>query len=147
MKVVLLKDVKGTGKAGEVKEVADGYGRNFLVRNNLAKIADKSAVLISNQKKKSNDYHKEQERLAAAEKGKQIEGKTIKMTLAVGDNGKIFGSVTAKEIAHELEKIIKPIDKRKINLPSAIKSTGIYPVTIKLHPEVTSKFKIEVVAK
>ena len=147
MKVVLLKDVKGTGKAGEIKEVADGYGRNFLLKNNLAKIADKTQITISQSQKQSKEYHKEQERQQALKQKANLDGTKIKMSIKVGDNGKIFGSITSKEIASVFEKMGKDIDKRKILLDQPIKEIGNYKIALRLYPEITATINLEVVAE
>ena len=146
MKVVLLKDVKGTGKKGEIKEVSDGYAKNFLLKNGSARIADTSAV---NENKFQNDaakYHKHQEFLAAQDLAKKIEGKNVKLAIKCGANGKTFGSVTSKEISDELAKIGIVLDKKKIDLKEPIKQSGIYNVVAKVYPEVSAKFTVEVVS-
>ena len=114
MKVVLLKDVKGTGKKGEVKEVADGYGRNFLIKNGFARIADKSAVLEASEQSKAKAYHEEQEKLAAQAKAKLIEAQVLTIKIKCGENGRVFGAVTAKEIEQALLQVVSDVDKRKI---------------------------------
>lgn len=146
MRVVLLKDVKGTGKKGEIKEVSDGYAKNFLLKNGSARIADTSAV---NENKFQNDaakYHKHQEFLAAQDLAKKIEGKNVKLSIKCGANGKTFGSVTSKEISDELAKIGIVLDKKKIDLKEPIKQSGIYNVVAKVYPEVSAKFTVEVVS-
>lgn len=147
MKVVLLKDVKGTGKAGEIKEVADGYARNYLFKNGLAKIADKTAIQITEQKKMAENYHKEQERLQAVEDKNKIEKIKLVLKVKCGANGKVFGSITSKEISAELEKQGIFVDKRKIELDAPIKNTGIYTIPAKLHPTVLAKINLEVVSE
>lgn len=147
MKIVLLKDVKGTGKAGEIKDVADGYARNFLIKNNLAKIADKTQININQSQKQSQAYHKEQERQQALQQKAQLDGTTIKLAIKVGENGKIFGSITSKEIATAFEKIGKNIDKRKIVLDQPIKEIGNFKIEIKLYPEIVSTINLQVVAE
>ena len=114
MKVVFLKDVRGTAKKGEIKEVADGYANNFLIKNGFAKKADNSAINESKGKAVANDYHKEQERLRALELKKVLDNKHIQLTIKCGENGKAFGSITSKEIAEELAKNGIEIDKKKI---------------------------------
>jgi len=145
MKVVLLRDVKGSGKVGQIVEVSDGYARNYLFKNNLAMLADKSATQVANQQKQADEYHKEQERLKAVEQAKLIDGKTITIALKTGESGKVFGSVTTKEIAEELIKLSKEIDKRKIELKSPIKTIGNYTISIKLHPFVSAEFNLNVI--
>ena len=146
MKVVLLKDVKKKKKKGEIKEVSDGYAKNFLLKNGSARIADTSAV---NENKFQNDaakYHKHQEFLAAQDLAKKIEGKNVKLAIKCGANGKTFGSVTSKEISDELAKIGIVLDKKKIDLKEPIKQSGIYNVVAKVYPEVSAKFTVEVVS-
>lgn len=146
MKVVLLKDVKGTGKKGEIKEVADGYGKNFLIKNGYAVIANASALNENTMKKESDAYHKEMERQSAIELGQKLKEKTITLAIKCGENGKTFGSVTSKEIAEALKKEGFDIDKRKIELDGTIKTIGSYRITIKLHSEVSVKINLEVEA-
>lgn len=146
MKVVLLKDVKGTGKKGEIKEVADGYGKNFLIKNGYAVIANASAVNENNRQKEAAAYHKEMERQSAIELGQKLKEKTITLAIKCGENGKTFGSVTSKEIAEALKKEGFDIDKRKIELDGTIKTIGSYRITIKLHSEVSVKINLEVEA-
>lgn len=147
MKVVLIKDVKGTGKAGEIKEVADGFAKNYLFKNNLAKLADRTAL---NENKNQNDaakYHKAKEIEAAKALAKQIEGKNITLKIKCGNNGKTFGSITSKEIADELSKLSINLDKKKIDLKEPIKMTGIYHVVARVYPEISAKFTVEVEAE
>lgn len=146
MKVVLLKDVKGTGKKGEIKEVSDGFAKNFLLKNGSARVADNSAL---NENKIQNDaakFHKQQEILAAKELAKKIEGKIVLLSIKCGSNGKTFGSVTSKEIADELSKIGIGLDKKKIELKEPIKMAGHYTVVARVYPEITAKFNVIVEA-
>lgn len=147
MKVVLLKNVKGTGKANDVVNVADGYAKNFLLKNGLAKLADSSALNENTQQKNADNYHKEQERLKAVELGKQINGKTITLTVQCGETGKVFGSITSKELAENLLKEGIEVDKKKIILPTPIKTVGKVTIDVKLHPTVTAKFTANIVAE
>lgn len=147
MKVVLLKDVKGTGKKGEIKEVADGFAKNFLFKNNLARLADKSALNENQNQSEAAKFHKAQEIAAAKELAKQIEGKTVTLKIKCGSNGKTFGSITSKEIAEALENISIKLDKKKIDLKEPIKMTGLYHVTARVYPEITAKFMVEVEAE
>lgn len=144
MKVVLLKDVKGTGKKGEIKEVADGYASNFLFKNGLAKRADNSALSENAIQKSAIAFHKQEEIKAAKELAKTLQGKTVTLKIKCGENGKMFGSVTSKEIAEELEKINIKLDKKKIDLKEPIKLIGIYKVTAKVYPEISATFNVEV---
>lgn len=144
MKVVLLKDIKGTGKKGEIKEVADGFGKNFLLKNGYAKIADSSAISENKIQKDAQNFHKQQEILAAKELAKRVEGKNVTLKIKCGENGKTFGSVTSKEISDELKKIGIEIDKKKIELKEPIKSMGTYSVVARIYPEITAKFTVNV---
>lgn len=145
MKVILQKDVKGSGKKGDIVNVSDGYARNFLLKNGLAVVADSANSLINASQKQSDAYHKEQERLKAVELGKQIEGKVITLKVKCGENGKLFGAVTSKEVSEAFKQNLNlDIDKRKIVLDGAIKAVGEQKVTVKLHPTVSVKFTLKV---
>ncbi len=144
MKVVLLRDVKGTGKKGEIKEVADGYAKNFLIKNGYVRIADSSALSENKIQKDAQAYHKQQEILEAKRVAKQIEGQNILLKIKCGENGKTFGSVTAKEIADAFEKIGIKLDKKKIEIKEPIKAVGNYNVLARIYPEITAKFVVTV---
>ena len=145
MKVLLLTDVRGTGKKGEIKEVADGYANNFLIKTGKARRADNEAISENKNRKEANDYHKEQERLAAVSLGEKLKNSTVVVKIKCGENGKTFGSITSKEIADALAKQGHNVDKRKIELANPIKTVGSYTVVAKLHSEVSVKLNIEVV--
>lgn len=144
MKVVFLKDVKGSGKKGEIKEVADGYANNFLIKNGFAKKADNSAINESKGKAVANDYHKEQERLAALKLKERLDKMSITLKIKCGENGRVFGSVTSKEITEELSKQGIDLDKKKIDLREGIKSVGDYKIIAKVYPNITSIFEVKV---
>ncbi len=144
MKVVLLKDVKGTGKKGEIKEVADGFATNFLFKNNMAKRADNNAINENNMQKSAQNFHKQEEIKEAKALAKQIEGKLITLKIKCGANGKMFGSVTSKEIADALIKENIKLDKKKIDLKEPIKSVGVYKVVAKIYPEISATFSVDV---
>lgn len=147
MKVVLLKDVKGTGKKGEIKEVADGFAKNFLLKNGMARIADNSAMNENKIQGEAAKYHKQQEIAAAKALAEKLEGKSVTLKIKCGSNGKTFGSITSKEIADQLQKIGISLDKKKIDLKEAIKSSGSYTIVAKIYPEVTAKFTVVVEAE
>lgn len=147
MKVVLLKDIIGTGKKGEIKEVADGFAKNFLLKNGSAKIADNSALSETKIQKDAENFHKQQEIARAKELAKTIEGKVVKLKIKCGANGKTFGSITSKEIADELQKLSISLDKKKIDLKDAIKTAGTFTVVAKVYPEITAKFTVVVEAE
>lgn len=145
MKVIFLKDVKGKGKKGEVKEVADGYAQNYLIKKGLAVEATNSNLKqLEAQKKK--EAREAAEELAQAKKLKeQLEQITVELKAKAGEGGRLFGSVTSKQIADQLKKDFQiQIDKRKIDLPDAIRSLGYTNVPVKLHSEVTATLKVHV---
>lgn len=144
MKVILLKDVKGTGKQGDIKEVADGYAKNFLIKKGLAAVAD-NQNLNELEGRKSSAQHKVDVALADAQAiSDKISGKTVNITAKAGEGGRLFGSVTSKEISSELEKQFGvQIDKKKLTAAD-IKAFGTYEVTAKLYTGVVAKFKVSV---
>lgn len=146
MKVVLLKDVKNKGKKGEIVNVNDGYAQNYLIPNGLAVSASSSAINEANQAKQANAYKEEQNVKNAKEMAEKLQGKEYTIKVKSGANGKIFGSVTNKEVAELLEKQGFAIDKKKIEIDS-IKSLGIYNVKIKLYVGVSTSIKLNVVAE
>jgi large subunit ribosomal protein L9 len=145
MKVIFLKDVKGKGKKGEVKNVADGYAHNFLLKQGLAVEANPSSISSLNAQKKK------EEKLAAEElaEAKQLKAKideiTVELTAKSGEGGRLFGSITSKQIAEELQKkhSIK-IDKRKIELADAIRTLGVTKVPVKLYHDVLATLNVHV---
>ena len=145
MKVIFLKDVKGKGKKGEVKNVADGYAHNFLIKQGLAVEANNSNVSSLNAQKKKE----EKEAAAELEEAKQLKETLEKLTLEfstkAGEGGRLFGSITSKQIAEELKKAhdIK-IAKRKIELSDAIRTLGYTKVPVKLHTEVSATLNVHV---
>lgn len=144
MKVILQQDVKSLGKKGELVTTSDGYARNFLFPRNLAVEAN-SQAMTELQNRESSKKHKiavetEEAKKAAA----QIEGKIITITAKAGQGGRLFGSVTAKEIAECVKKTFKiDVDKRKITV-NDIKAYGSYPATVKLYQGVTADFTVKV---
>ncbi|MDO4748527.1 MAG: 50S ribosomal protein L9 [Eubacteriales bacterium] len=147
MKVVLLQDVKGLGKKGELVNASDGYARNFLFPKNLAKEANAQAMNELKNAEQSKQF-KIDTAIAAANKAKaELEGSTFVMNAKAGANGKLFGSITAKEIALEIKKQKGiDVDKRKVSLSSDIKTCGVYDVEIKLYTAITAKIQVEVKA-
>jgi large subunit ribosomal protein L9 len=145
MKVIFLKDVKGKGKKGEVKNVADGYAHNFLIKQGLAVEANNSNVSqLEGQKKKEKKMA--QEELEEAKQLKEkLEGLTIEMKAKAGEGGRLFGSITSKQIAEALKKDYKiKIDKRKIEMNNTIRALGYTNVPVKLHSDVTATLKVHV---
>ncbi|AGB20304.1 50S ribosomal protein L9 [Thermoanaerobacterium thermosaccharolyticum] len=147
MKVILQKDVKGIGKVGDIVNVSDGYGRNYLIPRGLAIDATESNINILNEKKKALEKKRQKEVEAAQEIAKKLSQETIKLKVKTGENGKLFGSITSKDIQDELNKRGYDIDKKKINLADAIKTTGTFNVDVKLYPGIQAKIKVEVVGE
>lgn len=145
MKVILNQDVKGQGKKGDMINVSDGYARNFLLPRNLAKEATKENINVMQGQKDSQEYRKKKELEEAQEIKERIEAVTVKMKAKAGENGKLFGSVTSKDIAEELkmQHHVK-LDKKKFVLPDGIKALGTTEVDIKIYPGVTAKLKVSV---
>ncbi len=144
MKVIILKDVKNVGKAGEIKEVSDGYARNCLIKQGLAEEATAVKINSLNIKKGAQDYHRQEEIKALKLEASNLNGKTVKLALKCGENGKIFGSITSKEIADAVNELGFSVDKKKVLLKDAIKSLGSYAVEIKFLPDVVAKITVVV---
>lgn len=144
MKVIFLKDVKGQGKKGETKEVSEGYATNFLIPRGLAKVASEGNLKVLENQKQAEERRKEDERLEAVELSKKLEQLTVELTSKSGEGGRLFGSITNKQVAEALEKLHLKIDKRKIVLEEPIRSLGVTQVPVKLHPEVTATLKVHV---
>lgn len=144
MKVVLLADVKGLGKKGELCNASDGYARNFLFPKKLAVEADSTALNELKSREAAAAHHKQEEINAATETAKKLEGKTVTIKAKAGSNGKLFGSVTSKEIAAEIKNSFKvEIDKKKMSVAD-IKNFGEYTAEIKLYQGITAKITVKV---
>lgn len=145
MKVILLANVKGQGKKDDIVEVSDGYARNFLLPKKLAIVADAKATNDLKGKEEARVYRAEEEKKAAKALAEKIATVTVKIKSPSGADGRLYGAVTAKDIAEALEKNHGlSVDRRKMQLPEPIKTHGTYTVEIKLHPEVASKFTLVV---
>ncbi len=145
MKVILLADVKGLGKKGDVAEVADGYGKNFLVKKGMAKIATASTIHEAAQKKASQDFHKAEEVKALKALAAELDGKSVPVSIKAGENGKVFGSVTSANVAAALAEAGYDIDKKKIKMES-VKALGTFPAEIRLMEGVIAKISFVVTA-
>ncbi|PLT29523.1 50S ribosomal protein L9 [Peribacillus deserti] len=145
MKVIFLKDVKGKGKKGEIKNVADGYAHNFLIKQGLAAEASNTNMAALNAQKKKEEKVAEENLQEAQSLKEKIEKLTVELSAKSGEGGRLFGSITSKQIAQELQKThgIK-IDKRKIELEDAIRTLGHTKVPVKLHNEVTGTLTVAV---
>ena len=145
MKVILLEDVKGKGKKGDLINVSDGYGRNFLIARGLA--TEPSAQIQNDFTGKANaeKFRIDTETAAAKESAAKLDGKTFELKASGGDSGKLFGSITSKEIAEFIKsKTSIEVDKKKIEVDT-IKAFGVYPCTVKLYKGITAKINISVV--
>ena len=148
MKVYLLKDVQGSGKAGEVVSVSDGYAVNYLIKNKLAQEATPKLINELAQKKASDDHKKKLEKEKQLEARDVINKATLNMSVKCGEGGKIFGSIMSANISDELKRQLGfDVDKKKIVLSDPIKAAGTYVVDIKLYPEITAHLKIVVTPK
>ena len=142
MKVILLADVKGHGKKGELCNVSDGYARNFLFPKKLAVEADNTALNELKNREEAKAHHKQEEINAANATAKALEGKTVTIKAKAGSNGKLFGSVTSKEIALEIENSLKiKVDRKKMQVAD-IKNFGEYTAEIKLYPGISAKVNV-----
>jgi large subunit ribosomal protein L9 len=146
MKVILQADIKSLGKKGQVIEVAEGYGRNYLMPRGLAVEASGGNVKILEQKKAADAKKKADELGVAKVLGEKITQAEVIIKTKVGEGGRLFGSVTSKEIAEQLQKSFGiSVDKRKIELTDAIKTLGTYTPSIKIHPEVQVTLRVNVI--
>ena len=145
MKLILLEDVKGVGKKGDVLNKNDGYALNFLIPKKLAVEATKSNINDLELKKKADERRKKEEYEEAKELGEKLKDKIVKVSVKAGENGKVFGSVTNKEIsAALLQQTGIDIDKKKITFNDPIKMVGRRTVKVKLHPKVTVELTVEI---
>lgn len=148
LKVILQKDVKNIGKKGDVVDVAEGYGRNYLIPRGLAVEATSGNLRKIEHARKAEAKKAERELKDAQAVGAKIDGKTLEIEARVGDAGKLFGSITNQEIADHLRRTFSvEIDRRKIELKEPIKSLGSYPVQIKVHPQVHISFTVKVIGE
>lgn len=145
MKVIFLQDVKGQGKKGEVKDLSEGYVRNFLLPKGLVKEATNSNVKTLDAQKRSEEKRKEQEKLDAQELGAKLAELTVKVTGKAGEGGRLFGAISSKQVVQALEDQFNiKLDKRKLEM-DAIRALGVTQIKAKLHNEVTATLKVHVV--
>ena len=145
MKVILLQDIKGTGKKGELHEVSDGYARNFLLPRKLVKEATVQAVGEMNARHEADERNKQLEISNAESMKEKLSAVTVKIEAKSGEGGKLFGAITSKEVADALTSQMKiDFDKKKISLDKEIKSLGTYEATVKLYAGISGKVKIVV---
>lgn len=145
MKLILLEDVKGVGKKGDIVNKSDGYANNFLIPKNLAVEATNANLNDLQIKKRAEEKRKKEEYDEAAKIGEQLKDKVVKVSVKAGENGKVFGSVTNKEIASALAaQIGLDVDKKKITFDEPIKMVGRRTVKVKLHPEISVELTVEI---
>lgn len=144
MKIILLQDVKGQGKKGEIVDVNEGYARNFLIKKGFAEVATADKINDINQKKAAADFHKAEEIKAMRELAKELNGKNFTVKIKAGQGGKVFGSVTGANIADALASSGYAVDKKKVLVPQPIKNVGVYDVDLKLLEGITTKIKVTV---
>ena len=147
MKVILLSDIKGVGKKDEIINAADGYARNYLLPKKLAVEANAENMSKLNNKKEAASFKKDVEKQNAEELAKKLKGIMLKLKVKAGENGKIFGGITSKEISENLKAQYGfEVDKKKIELKETIKALGEYNVSIKLFEGVVADLKIQVIS-
>ena len=145
MKVILKQDVKGTGKKGDILDVSDGFAKNFLLTKGLAEQASSVAVNSLKIQKEAEARRRAEEIAAIRELAKKMDKAQVKVAIKCGENGKVFGSVTSKEIAARLAELGYDVDKKKILLKDPIKTVGDYAVEVRLMEGVTAKIFVSVV--
>lgn len=144
MKVIFMRTVKGKGNEGDVKDVSEGYARNYLLPKKLAVEANKGNMKQLELKKKNEEKRAEEDRQEAELLKNRIEKLTVELKAKSGEGGRLFGSITSKQIAQVLKKKKIDVDKRKIELDEPIRTLGYTDVPVKLHPQVTAKVKVHV---
>lgn len=145
MKVILLKDVKGQGKKGDVVNVSAGYAQNYLFKNNLAKEATKGNLRALKAQQQRQEEQAAEEKAAAEKLKNELSEITVELSAKAGDGGRLFGSITNKQIADELEKSYgHKVDRRNIELSEPIRSLGHTKVPVKLHPQVDGTINVHV---
>ena len=145
MKVLLLADVKGQGKKDQIVEVSDGYARNFLFPKKLAVVADAKVMSETKSKEEAKQFRLKEEKAAAKALADKLSTLTVKITASSGGDGRLYGSITSKDIAEKLkEQYNIEVDKRKLVLSENIKSYGTYDVEVKVYPEISAKLKVTV---
>ena len=145
MKVIFIKDLKGQGKKGEIKEVKDGYGSNFLIKNGYAVMYTKTSVERLNEENRIKDLEEKELIKNCKEIKDKLEKIDLKIKVKTGKEDKVFGSVSTKQIVSELQKLNYNIDKKKIKLDSEISSLGTHIVKIELHKQVIVDLKVTLV--
>lgn len=145
MKVILLQDVQGTGKKGEIKEVKEGYARNFLIKKGLAQEANAKNLNLLQGQKDSAQHKIDVDTANAKAIAEELEGKTVSVKAKAGQNGRLFGTVTSKEVSAAIKKSLNlDVDKKKINIPMKIEGFGTFSADARLYAGVSAKFTVSV---
>lgn len=145
MKVILLQDVQGTGKKGEIKEVKEGYARNFLIKKGLAQEANAKNLNLLQGQKDSAQHKIDVDTANAKAIAEALEGKTVSVKAKTGQNGRLFGTVTSKEVSAAIKKSLNlDVDKKKINIPMKIEGFGTFSADARLYAGVSAKFTVSV---
>lgn len=144
MKVIFIKDVKGQGKKGQVKEVSEGYAQNFLLPRGIARPATDGNMKTLDNQKAAEDRRKQEEKAEAEALAKKLEAEVTELKAKSGEGGRLFGAITSKQIAEALAAKGLKVDKRKIELDEPIRTLGVTQVTVKVHPEVKATLKVQV---
>lgn len=145
MDVILLQDVKALGKRGQIVKASDGYARNFLLPKKLGVEATPKNLNDLKLQKAAEAKHEQEVLEAARELAAKIDGHSVRVPIKVGENGRVFGSVSVKEVGEAVkEQLGLDIDKKKITLPIAIKSEGVVHATVRLHPQVNAELEVRV---
>ncbi|KAA8787349.1 large subunit ribosomal protein L9 [Paenibacillus sp. 4624] len=144
MKVIFIKDMKGQGKKGQVKEVSEGYAQNFLLPRGIVRLATEGNMKTLDNQKAAEERLKQEEKAEAEVLAKKLEAEVTELKAKAGEGGRLFGAITSKQIAEALAKKGLKIDKRKIELNDPIRTLGVTQVIVKVHPEVKATLKVQV---
>lgn len=144
MKVIFIKDMKGQGKKGQVKEVSEGYAQNFLLPRGIVRLATEGNMKTLDNQNAAEERRKQEEKAEAEVLAKKLEAEVTELKAKSGEGGRLFGAITSKQIAEALSKKGLKVDKRKIELDEPIRTLGVTQVTVKVHPEVKATLKVQV---
>jgi large subunit ribosomal protein L9 len=147
MKVILTEDFESLGTRGTVVDVKDGYGRNYLIPRRLAVVATKGNVARYEEEQRQRAHKVEAERRTAEEIAQRLEGMEITITARVGEENRLFGTITTQQVADELAAQGFDVDRRKVTIDEEIRTTGVYPATVRVHPLYASQIKVRVEAE
>ena len=145
MKIILKENIENLGLTGDVVTVKPGYGRNYLIPRGMAVVANNGNVARFEEEKRQRAHKVEQERRDAEAIVKRLEGMEIVVSMPVGEDNRLFGTVTTQQIADELKAKGMDVDRRKITLSEEIRVTGVYPATVRVHPDHDAELKVSVV--